>query len=181
MTENDIGAADGSTAGLSDFAAGGRVRIEAVPWDDVRALALRAAMDEELRPLYADRWGAEASATGPRPARMEVIPADLIVTLIAVAADSRPVGHAALRWLDGRAEVKRVFVDKGSRGAGVSVRLMLALESAARDHGAAELVLQTGDRQPEAVRLYEKLGYRRIPIFPPYTALPYSMCFAKAL
>jgi GNAT superfamily N-acetyltransferase len=112
---------------------------------------------------------------------MQVDPADLIVALIAVAAGARPVGHAALRWLDGRAEVKRVFVDKASRGSGVSVRLMLALEAVARDHGAAELILQTGDRQPEAVGLYLRLGYRRIPIFPPYETLPHSKCFAKAL
>jgi GNAT superfamily N-acetyltransferase len=157
------------------------VSIEAVAWDDQRAVALRAAMDEELRPRYADRWEAREAGTVRAPAGMRVDTADLIVALIAVAAGGRPVGHAALRWLDGRAEVKRVFVDKGSRGAGVSVRLMLTLEAVARGHGAAELILQTGDRQPEAVRLYEKLGYHRIPIFPPYETLPYSKCFAKAL
>ena len=36
-----------------------------------------------------------------------------------------------------------------------------------------------GDRQPDAVRLYEKSGYTRIAIFPPYEAMPYSNCFEK--
>jgi GNAT superfamily N-acetyltransferase len=175
MSESNV-----ATTGAWDAGECG-VSVESVAWDDPRAVALRAAMDEELRPRYADRWEARAPGTIRAPAGMQVDPADLIVALIAVEAGGRPVGHAALRWLDGRAEVKRVFVDKGSRGTGVSVRLMLALEAVARDYGAAELILQTGDRQPEAVGLYVKLGYQRIPIFPPYEALPHSKCFAKTL
>jgi hypothetical protein len=59
------------------------VHIEPVTWDDPRAVTLRAAMDEEMRPRYADRHGATP------PTRMKVDPADLIVTLIAAAADGR--------------------------------------------------------------------------------------------
>ena len=171
---------DPDTTGARDADERG-VSLEPVAWDDPRAIALRAAMDEELRPRYAARRAGTAAGTISMPAGMQVDPADLIVTLIAVGAEGRPVGHAALRWLAGRAEVKRVFVDKGSRGTGVSVRLMLALEAVARDHGATELILQTGDRQPEAVALYEKLGYQRIPVFPPYQTLTHSKCFAKTL
>jgi hypothetical protein len=39
----------------------------------------------------------------------------------------------------------------------------------------------TGDRQPDAVRLYEREGYTPIPIFPPYEELPFSRCFEKVL
>jgi hypothetical protein len=42
-------------------------------------------------------------------------------------------------------------------------------------------VLQTGDRQPEAVRVYETAGYERIPPLPAYRDLTYSRCFAKRL
>jgi hypothetical protein len=32
------------------------------------------------------------------------------------------------------------------------------------------------------VNLYESIGYRPIPIYPPYTdAIPFSMCFEKKL
>ena len=54
------------------------------------------------------------------------------------------------------------------------------LESWARDRGAKRLILQTGDRQPSAVTLYERVGYERIEICEPYvTALP-SRCASKS-
>lgn len=160
----------------------GGVRLESVAWDDPRAAMLRAAMDDDVAGRYADQAAEYAAARAdPAAARVRVEAAEVIATLIAVTADGTPVGHAALRWLDGEIEVKRVYVDKASRGTGVSSRLMLALEDIARDHGATRLILQTGDRQPEAVRLYEKLGYRRIPVYPPYDAWPRSSCFGKTL
>ncbi|MDF2989902.1 MAG: hypothetical protein K0S37_416 [Microbacterium sp.] len=42
-------------------------------------------------------------------------------------------------------------------------------------------ILQTADRQPEAITLYERIGYHRIEIFPPYVRFPASRCFAKPL
>ena len=55
------------------------------------------------------------------------------------------------------------------------------LERLGRERGAARLVLQTGNRQPEAIALYEKLGYRAIDIYPPYVRFPASRCFEKVL
>lgn len=156
-------------------------RLESVSWEDPRAVRLRAEMDEYLNPRYADRIRQYAATGFRRPAGMDVDPVDLVATLIAVAADGTPVGHAALRRLGDEFEVKRVYVDAGSRGTGVSVGLMLALEEIARGQGATRLILQTGDRQPEAVGLYHKLGYQRIPVYPPYGAWPHSKCFGKRL
>ena len=33
-------------------------------------------------------------------------------------------------------------------------------------------------RQPEAIRLYEKCGFTRIPNYPPYDQDPLSVCYA---
>ena len=41
--------------------------------------------------------------------------------------------------------------------------------------------LETGDRQPGAIRLYERSGYRHIPPFGPYVAWSDSVCFEKPL
>ena len=57
--------------------------------------------------------------------------------------------------------------------------VLAAAEQTAQALGAARVVLQTGDRQPDAVRLYEKTGYTPVPVFPPYDELPFSLCFAR--
>ncbi|MEV6641747.1 hypothetical protein [Amycolatopsis sp. NPDC051371] len=43
------------------------------------------------------------------------------------------------------------------------------------------LRLETGVRQPAAMRLYERAGYRRVPNFPPYEDDPESVCYEKLL
>lgn len=153
--------------------------IESVDWDDPRAAALRDAMDAELRPRYADRV-----ATRPPESlrqRLRIDKDDVIFTAIALDETGEAIAHAALRRLGGEIEVKRVFTRPHARGTGVSVGLMRALEEVAKRHGARRLILQTGDRQPEAVGLYRKLGYRPIPVYPPYHDFPASKCFEKLL
>ena len=62
------------------------------------------------------------------------------------------------------------------------VSAMSDLEGWARDRGAKRLILQTGDRQPEAVALFERAGYERIEIYEPYvTTFTFSRCFEKQL
>ncbi|WP_407644578.1 hypothetical protein [Croceimicrobium hydrocarbonivorans] len=43
------------------------------------------------------------------------------------------------------------------------------------------MILETGINQPEAIRLYEKNGYQRIPNYPPYEGVETSYCFEKVL
>jgi putative acetyltransferase len=79
------------------------------------------------------------------------------------------------------AELKRMFVAPEARGAGIATALLASLEATARELGVGRLVLETGPRQPEAIALYEKHGYARIPNFGPYVGDPLSLCFAKDL
>ena len=62
----------------------------------------------------------------------------------------------------GTGEVKRLWVDPTWRGRGLGRRLMSELEDAARGLGFTSLHLGTGDRQPEAVALYESAGWERL-------------------
>jgi GNAT superfamily N-acetyltransferase len=56
------------------------------------------------------------------------------------------------------------------------------LEQLATAGGARRLILQTGDRQPDAVALYERVGYTPIPIYEPYIeTIPNSFCFEKVI
>ncbi|WP_345800428.1 MFS transporter [Microbacterium sp. AZCO] len=158
--------------------------LETVPWDDDRAAGLREAMDAELSPRYADRLDDIPAEQAERiGAALGIDPGTIVATVIATDAEGRPVGHAALRDLGddfrGSLEVKRVYVEPSSRGSGLSRALMAELESVARDAGVGRLILQTGDRQPDAVALYEKIGYTRIPIYPPYLDISFSNCFEK--
>ncbi|CAH0150386.1 hypothetical protein SRABI76_00777 [Microbacterium oxydans] len=160
--------------------------VEAVSWDDPRAEALRADMDAEIGPRYADKLDGVAAETAARiGTALSVVPDSIVATIIVTDAAGMPVGHAALRTLGGALadalEVKRVFVAPGARGTGVSRLLMAELERIAADLGAERLILQTGDRQPEAVALYERIGYTRIPIYPPYLEITFSQCFEKPL
>jgi ribosomal protein S18 acetylase RimI-like enzyme len=73
----------------------------------------------------------------------------------------RAVGCVALRALrENRVEVKHLYVAPAARRRGVASALMEAFEAEAARRRAL-IVLETGSRQPEAIALYGKRGYRR--------------------
>jgi GNAT superfamily N-acetyltransferase len=79
------------------------------------------------------------------------------------AAARRPVGGVGLRRVTkSEGEVRRLWVDPSWRGGGIGRALMARLEDAALELGFENLVLATGDRQPEAVQLYEATGWTRL-------------------
>ena len=78
-------------------------------------------------------------------------------------------------------EIKRMFVDPGARGCGVGGALLDALESRLLAHRIDRARLETGVRQPEALALYERRGYVRIPPFGDYENDPLSVFYEKRL
>lgn len=93
-----------------------------------------------------------------------------------------PVGCGALRRIGpGIGEIKRMYVAPASRGYGVGRRLLSELERYGRRLGLNRLVLETGERQPEAIGLYERAGFARIDRFGPYLHSPASVCLGKDL
>jgi GNAT superfamily N-acetyltransferase len=77
-------------------------------------------------------------------------------------AQGQPVGCVGWRSFEGSedvAELKRLYTAPEVRNQGVAAALMSAIEENARDHGRVRMILETGDRQPEAIALYTKLGY----------------------
>ena len=77
------------------------------------------------------------------------------------------------------AEIKRVFVLQEFRGRGLSAKLMDYLESELHQRGVELLRLETGVRQPEALGLYRKLGYRERGPFGAYRLDPLSVFMEK--
>lgn len=77
--------------------------------------------------------------------------------------------------------IKRMYVTPRVRGTGVAVAVLRALEVAAAEFGAQCLVLETGTRQPDAIRFYQREGYRPVPLFGAYVGSTESVCFGRVL
>lgn len=156
------------------------VRWVATTWDDPDALALRRRMDAELRPRYAP-FDAQRAGRRPGPPTAD----EIAVTWLAYEGAS-PLATASLRLLGDREaehlyEVKRVYVHDEHRGRGLAVAALDAVERSARALGVTRLFLQTGKLQPEAMGLYERQGWHRIPCYPPYDADVLGVCYGKRL
>ena len=78
----------------------------------------------------------------------------------------RPVGCGALK-LHGAApaELKRMWVDPGSRGLGVGQRLLDTLERLASENGVRVLHLETNRALGEAIEMYRRAGYKEVAPF----------------
>ena len=142
------------------------LELRAVAWEHPDAARMRAAQEAEVAARYADLPGEEP---GPRPT------ADDMAAFVVAYADGEPVGCGGLRALDAtHGEIKRMFVVPGRRGSGISTAILRHLEAEARRRGWDRLVLETGVRQPEAMRLYEREGYVPVPAFGYYIDSPES-------
>jgi putative acetyltransferase len=149
--------------------------LAAARFDEPDVFALTLAQQEEMRGLY----DGEADIGPARDAWMFEPPRGVF---LAVRIDGRAVGCGGIaRFDETRGELKRMYVEPGSRGLGLGRALLDALEEEARRLGYVAVVLETGDRQPEALGLYVSAGYQRIPCYEPYASRELSLCFEKAL
>jgi GNAT superfamily N-acetyltransferase len=142
--------------------------------DSVDAQALTDEMTREVSALY-------GSTGGPSTLTREMFePPD--GRFLVGYLDEVPVAIAGFRKVhDGLAQAQRVFVAASVRGQGIAAKLMGHLEALAVDAGYQTLRLETGVRQPAAIRLYEGLGYTPIKPFAPYENDPLSRCYAKRI
>ena len=96
--------------------------------------------------------------------------------------NDKAVGCGAIKSFDENSmEVKRMFVPLENRGKGVASLILKELENWAKELGNEKCVLETGYKQPEAIRLYEKNGYIKIPNYGQYIGMNNSVCFEKML
>ena len=102
--------------------------------------------------------------------------------VVVVYRDGVPVACGAFKEYDSSAiELKRIFVKKEYRNQGLARLLVTALEATAREKGYRRAMLETGNRQPEAVGLYTALGYEKTLNYGPYIGNSYSICMKKEL
>lgn len=107
---------------------------------------------------------------------------DAIKHVIVAYKDHKPVACGAIRESGADAmEVKRMFTLPEERGKGIALKVLQSLETWATELGYKRCVLETGKRQPEAISLYERNGYKRISNYGKYLNIENSVCFEKNL
>jgi putative acetyltransferase len=96
-------------------------------------------------------------------------------------ASGKIVGCCAIVLSPEYGEIKRLYVDPAGRGKGTGRGLLSLLEKAALEAGCAQMVLETGPSQPEAMGLYERHGFQRCGAFGDYPDEPMSVFMRKGL
>ncbi|MGI8786259.1 MAG: GNAT family N-acetyltransferase [Pyrinomonadaceae bacterium] len=105
---------------------------------------------------------------------------DKIREVVVAYQNETAVGCGALREYEtGIAEIKRMFVREENRGRGIAGRILAELEIWAKELNFSECILETGVKQPEAIRLYRKSGYEIIPSYGQYLNVANSVCMRK--
>ena len=169
-TSGDGATSDETARVLPD---GRTVRLRPAGYDSPVARTLVAAVQQE----YVTRYG------GPDEAVVD--PAEFVPPeglFLVAEIDGVPGGCGAWRvHAPGVVEVKRVYVAPSARRLGLAGLLMDALESSAALAGHRSVVLNSGDRQPEALALYAARGYRPVPGYGVYADSPGAVFLGKDL
>jgi GNAT superfamily N-acetyltransferase len=100
-------------------------------------------------------WLTDAATTGPMRtflARVDGVAAG--ICLVAMCPASLALGEF---WM-----VRDIFIEPRWRRTGVARALLDAVRTAAQQHGALRLTLQTEDGNAEALRLYDRYGFRPV-------------------
>jgi putative acetyltransferase len=107
---------------------------------------------------------------------------NLIKNVVIAYDDNSPVGCGCFKQFEpGTVEIKRMFVDENYRGRGVAPMILSELENWAKGIGYKKAILQTGDKQPEAVRFYSKTGYVKSENYGQYVGDEGSVCMTKEI
>ncbi|MGJ8551202.1 GNAT family N-acetyltransferase [Winogradskyella wichelsiae] len=105
---------------------------------------------------------------------------DSIKHAVVAYQNETPVGCGAIKAYSNNAmEIKRMYTTTESRGQGVASKILAELETWTAELNYKKCVLETGIKQPEAIALYKKNGYKIIPNYGQYIDVVDSTCFEK--
>lgn len=149
------------------------IELKVVPPDNADLQLLIEKLDAEMDKLYPAEGIFGVDFTNPRVAEM---------TFCVAYVNSTPAGCGALKPLGGgTAELKRFFVESSFRGRGIASLILDFVEGKAREAGISVMRLETGPKQPDAIGLYRKFGYREIEAYGEYVGCEHSYCMEKKL
>ena len=102
--------------------------------------------------------------------------------VIVAYENDKPIACGALREHSPTImEVKRMYTSPESRGKGIATKILAELEKWASELSYQKCILETGKRQPDAIWLYQKNGYKIIPNYGKYLVMENSVCFEKEI
>lgn len=107
---------------------------------------------------------------------------DKIKNVVVAFYNDTAVGCGAIKEYDiSTIEIKRMFVKDEYRSKGIATKILIELELWAGELGYNKCILETGLKQPEAIRLYTKNNYKVIPNYGQYAGMVNSVCMEKVL
>jgi len=107
---------------------------------------------------------------------------DKIKHAIVAYENDKPIGCGAIReYSPTITEIKRMYTLPETRSKGIATKILAELEKWASELSYQKCILETGWRQPDAIRLYEKNGYKIIPNYGKYLKMENSVCFEKEI
>ena len=105
---------------------------------------------------------------------------DKIKHVIVAYENDKPISCGAIReYSPAIMEVKRMYTIPESRGKGIATKVLNELEKWTTELAYQKCILETGKRQPDAIWLYQKNGYKSIPNYGKYVEMENSVCFEK--
>lgn len=138
------------------------------------ALHRLSAPNDDARDLVGE-LSAELAGEGYDPSQQHGLSLDAIfvpsIHFYVANVEGAAAGCGGVQFLDGFAELKRMYVRPAYRGRGVSSAIIRTLENDATAKGLRTVRLETGDKQMAAMRFYAREGYSACAAFPPYTEL----------
>jgi putative acetyltransferase len=105
---------------------------------------------------------------------------DMINNVVIAFEKDKPVGCGAIKKFSLEImEIKRMYTLIEYRGFGIATKVLIELEKWAKELSYKKCILETGKKQPEAISLYTKSGYKVIPNYGQYAGVENSLCFEK--
>src|SRR6201982_3860979 len=141
--------------------------------DSPDAIALITELEAHLEPLY--------PAESRHGYSVEKLLAQAVAFFVRRGEGTPPVGGGIQLFGPAYGELKRMYVRPPFRGSGFGRLLLDHLADYARAHGVGLLRLETGIHQAAAIRLYEGMGFQRIPPFGAYVEDPLSLFYEKRI
>jgi len=105
---------------------------------------------------------------------------DMLKYVIVAYHNNIPVCCGAIKKFSSEVmEIKRMYVSPKGRGKGTGTKILIALETWAKELKYTKCILETGTVLSEAVALYKKNEYQIIQNYGQYKDVKNSICFEK--
>jgi GNAT superfamily N-acetyltransferase len=148
------------------------IRIERTTSDNEGFKELIGQLDKELWSIYNDQQAIYSQYNGIENNQ----------NVIVAYKDTMAIGCGCFKHFDEETvEIKRMYVKPEYRGQKIATSILQALEKWASELLISETILETGNKQKEAIHLYGKSGYIVVENYGPYANMPDSICMRKKL